>query len=154
LRFLEVRPRSVGEVRRRLTGAGYRTELVESAIARLIELGILDDEAFARAWIESRDRARPRGEHALRRELRLKDVSAETARTVLEERRERGADAPGSGDADEDAARRLVARHAAALARVADPRARRQRIYALIVRHGFSPDIAGRLAAGSGLEVE
>ena len=147
MRFLEVRPRSVGEVRRRLTGAGYRTELVESAISRLIELGILDDEAFARSWVESRDRSRPRGEHALRRELRLKDVSADTARTVLDERRERAADASSAGDADEDAARRLLARHAAAFARVSDPRARRQRMYALLVRNGFGPEVAGRLAA-------
>ena len=30
---------------------------------------MLDDEAFARAWVESRDRARPRGERAIRQEL-------------------------------------------------------------------------------------
>src|SRR5512140_317944 len=68
LRFLEPRQRSIGEVRRRLTRVGYRTELVEGAIARLVELEMLDDEAFARTWIESRDRARPRGERALRME--------------------------------------------------------------------------------------
>jgi len=145
LRFLEVRPRSVGEVRRRLTGAGYRADLVEAAISRLTDLGVLDDEAFARAWIESRDRSRPRGEHALLRELRLKDVSTEIARTVLEERRSQRTDAPG--DADENAALRLLARHASALARVPDPRARRQRAYALLVRNGFGPEVAGRLAA-------
>ena len=65
-RFLEARSRSVAEVRRRLRRAGYRAELVEGAIARLAELGMLDDAAFARAWMESRDRARPRGEIALR----------------------------------------------------------------------------------------
>ena len=68
-RFLEPRARSVTEVRRRLTGAGYRTDLVEGAITRMLELGMLDDEAFARAWVESRDRARPRGERAIRDEL-------------------------------------------------------------------------------------
>ena len=51
-RFLEPRARSVAEVRRRLTGAGYRTDLVEGAITRMLDLGMLDDEAFARAWIE------------------------------------------------------------------------------------------------------
>ena len=49
LRFLEARARSVAESRRRLTEAGYRPELVEGAIARLLALGLLDDEAFARA---------------------------------------------------------------------------------------------------------
>ena len=57
-RFLEARSRSVSEVRRRLTSAGYQPELVDGAIARLEELGVLDDEAFAKAWVESRDRAR------------------------------------------------------------------------------------------------
>src|ERR671910_2266457 len=71
-RFLEARSRSVSEVRRRLTGAGYRPALVEDAITRMAELGMLDDETFARAWVESRDRARPRGERAIREELRIK----------------------------------------------------------------------------------
>ena len=42
---------------------------------------MLDDEAFARAWVESRDRARPRGERAIREELRLKGVD----RTVIDD---------------------------------------------------------------------
>ena len=58
LRFLEARARSEAEVRRRLTSAGYRSDLVDGAVVRLAELGILDDEAFARAWVESRDRAK------------------------------------------------------------------------------------------------
>ena len=67
-RFLEARPRSTDEVRRRLGEAGYRGDLVEGAIARLTELGFLDDAGFARSWVESRDRARPRGARALRDE--------------------------------------------------------------------------------------
>ena len=68
-RFLEARPRSVHEVRHKLTTMGYRAPLVEDVVVRLTDLRYLDDEAFTRAWVESRDRARPRGEHALRREL-------------------------------------------------------------------------------------
>lgn len=159
LRFLETRPRSIGEVRRRLTGAGYRTELVEGAIARLTDLGILDDEAFARAWVESRDRARPRGTIALRRELRLKDVEAATIEAVLAERDSdagaRGGLAVAGADtgaaavpgADEAAAERLLSRHARALARIADPRARRRRAYALLARNGFDPETAATAAA-------
>ena len=85
-RFLEVRPRSVDEVRRRLRDAGYRAELVDGAIERLTDLGMLDDEAFARAWVESRDRARPRGERALRSELRRKGVVDAIVTDVLGER--------------------------------------------------------------------
>jgi regulatory protein len=153
-RFLEARSRSVHEVRRRLGGAGYRTELVEGAIARMTELGMLDDEVFARAWVESRDRARPRGERAIREELRLKGIDRETVDIVLGERRDRAAES-GSGDdgdlapatADRTAAERLLTKNARALARVADPRQRRQRAYALLARHGFDPETCRDVAA-------
>ena len=139
LRFLETRQRSVAEVRRRLTTHGYRPELIEGAIARLLALGILDDEAFTFAWVESRDRARPRGERALRQELRLKGIETTLIDTALEDRRPD----PGSvGDPDLAAAARLLERHAAALARVLDPRKRRQRAYALLARNGFDSEIA------------
>jgi regulatory protein len=150
-RFLEPRARSVAEVRRRLTGAGYRPELVEAAIERLLEFGMLDDEAFARAWIESRDRARPRGERAIRQELGLKGVDRSTIDLVLGERREAAAGVPGddgeTASADRAAAERLLARHARSLTRVADPRERRQRAYGLLARNGFDPDVCRMVAA-------
>ena len=132
-RFLEVRPRSVAEVRRRLRSAGYSAALVEGAVVRLVELGFLDDAAFARAWVESRDRARPRGERALRVELRQKGVGREETDEALGERRDE-ADSAGEGgaSADEAAAERLLARRASQLGRVPDPRVRRQRAYALL----------------------
>jgi regulatory protein len=145
-RFLEARPRSVAEVRRRLSTAGYRATLVEAAITRLGELGYLDDDAFARAWVESRDRARPRGELALRRELRLRGVDDGLVRAVLDDRRrdaeDAGADEEEAIGADRAAADRLLARHARSLARVADPRTRRQRAYGLLARNGFDPSTA------------
>ncbi|MEX1335313.1 MAG: regulatory protein RecX, partial [Candidatus Limnocylindrales bacterium] len=72
--FLAVRSRSVDETRKRLVHLGYPATLVEEVLERLVRLGYLDDAAFARAWVESRDRARPRGAVALRRELQRKGV--------------------------------------------------------------------------------
>ncbi len=151
-RFLEPRARSVAEVRRRLTGAGYRPGLVDGAIERLLELGMLDDEAFARAWVESRDRARPRGERAIRQELARKGVDRSTVDLVLGERREATAGMPDDDgsvvSADQAAAERLLGRHARTLARIADPRQRRQRAYALLARNGFDPEVCRTAAAG------
>ncbi len=96
-RFLETRSRSVAEVRRRLTSAGYRPELIEGAIAKLLEFGMLDDEVFARTWVESRDRARPRGERAIRSELLQKGIDRETVDLVLTDRREAVRDARHRG---------------------------------------------------------
>ena len=141
LRFLEARSRSEAEVRRRLTQAGYRESLVDGAIARLGELGVLDDEAFARQWVESRDRARPRGEIALRRELAMKGVDREVVDGLLAERAD-GTD----GEADAEAARRLLERRASSLLRVTDPRVRRQKAYALLARNGFDPGVCSSVA--------
>jgi regulatory protein len=141
LRFLEARSRSIAEVRRRLGDAGYRAELVDGAISRLIDLGVLDDEQFARLWIESRDRARPRGERALRQELALKGVDRATVDELLNERR------GGGGDeilVDAEAAGRVLARHARTLDRIAEARVRRQRAYALLARNGFDPETASQ----------
>jgi regulatory protein len=150
-RFLEARARSVAEVRRRLIGAGYRADLVEGAIARMLDLGMLDDEAFARAWVESRDRARPRGERAIRQELGLKGVDRTTVDLVLGDRREAAAGIPADDgpwfSPDEVAAERLLARHLRSLSRLADPRQRRQRAYALLARNGFDPDVCRAAAA-------
>src|SRR5688500_2853540 len=96
-RLLEGRARSVAEVRRRLGAAGYRVDLVAGVIQRLLELGMLDDEAFARAWVASRDRARPRGERALRDELRLKGIAPDVVAAVLAERAVSPDHEPGVG---------------------------------------------------------
>jgi SOS response regulatory protein OraA/RecX len=95
--------------------------------------------------VESRDRARPRGERALRRELLLKGIDREVVDETLATRRPE----PGSDDdPDVAAARRLLARHARTLDRIADPRERRQRAYALLARNGFDLDLAATLSRG------
>lgn len=146
--FLAVRPRSVEETRRRLRHLGYRHTLVDQVVERLIAMHYLDDEAFARSWVESRDRARPRGENALRRELVLKGVPREVIDAVLNERAGGpAAGAPGDGgSADEAAARRLIERRRAALERERDPRRRRQKAYALLARNGFAPDVCASIS--------
>ena len=144
-RFLETRSRSVAEVRRRLTTAGYRSDLIDGAITRLSELGMLDDEAFARLWVESRDRARPRGERALRDELRLKGIDRSIVDLVLDERRATDVDAAMAPD--RTAAERLLEKNARTLRRIADPRQRRQRAYALLARNGFDPETCREVAA-------
>ncbi len=166
MRLLELQSRTVANLRARLLRSGYPVGLVDAAAERLVELRLLDDAAYARGWLESRDRGRPRGERVLRQELRLRGVPNDIAATALDERREAGAppDLAGLGrrgpdeaslaespespaSADEAAASRLLERRSAALARVTDPRARRQRAYALLARNGFDPGVAARVAA-------
>lgn len=75
LRFLGIRPRSQVEIERYLTEKGYATEVIEVVVNRLVEQQYLDDEAFARFWLENREQFKPRGERALRFELRQKGIA-------------------------------------------------------------------------------
>jgi regulatory protein len=141
--FLAVRPRSVAETTRRLRHLGYPEALVERVVGQLIELDYLDDEAFARAWVESRDRARPRGELALRRELAQKGVGREVVEAVLADR----LTANEGQDVDLAAASSLLERRRRSLEREMDPAKRRQKAYALLARHGFPPDVCHEVAS-------
>jgi regulatory protein len=141
--FLSVRPRSVTETRRRLHHLGYPHDLVDTVIERLVEMDYLDDEAFARAWVESRDRAKPRGETALRRELALKGVDRSVVDDVLSQRVELAA----HGDPNRAAADALLGRRRSSLERESDPRRQREKAYGLLARNGFDPETCREAAS-------
>ena len=84
LHFLSYRPRSSAEVRQNLVKRGISEPLVEETMNRLQASGLVNDEAFARAWVENRNSFRPRGKPALRMELRQKGLSEEIVQTVLD----------------------------------------------------------------------
>jgi regulatory protein len=84
LHFLSYRPRSSAEVRQNLIKRGISESLVEETLNRLQSAGLVNDEAFARAWVENRNAFRPRGKPALRMELRRKGLSDEIVQSVLD----------------------------------------------------------------------
>ncbi len=53
--------------------------LRDEVISRLRELGLIDDEAFAASFVESRDRTSPRSRRLLAQELRQKGIGPEMA---------------------------------------------------------------------------
>ena len=69
LRLLSHRARSETEMRTRLKMRGFEPGAVDDEIERLQGAGLLNDEAFARAWVEDRKRLAPRGRRMLRYEL-------------------------------------------------------------------------------------
>jgi regulatory protein len=132
LNFLSYRPRSVAEVRSRLLGKEFDVTTIDQVIARLSRAGLLDDEAFARYWIENRDTHKPRGSRALRYELRQKGVMDSVIDDLLT-------------DYDEgDAAYRAAYSQAQRLARQSDHDidALRSKLFAFLTRRGFPFDIA------------
>lgn len=84
LQFINYRPRSIEETRRRLFKKGFSEEVVEKTIAKLLERKWLDDLEFSRQWIENRNTFRPRSDRLLSYELRLKGVADDIIQLALE----------------------------------------------------------------------
>jgi len=84
LRLISRRPRSEAELRNRFLRKKVQTEIQDMVIARLREQGFVDDNAFARSWVENRLTFRPRSAWAIKQELRKKGVSNDAIRAALE----------------------------------------------------------------------
>lgn len=85
IRLLRYRPRSISEVRRRLTAQGFDRETIEETINKAEAAGLLDDRLFARLWVEDRLLHHPLSRRAIAQELAEKGIAPEIASVVLEE---------------------------------------------------------------------
>ena len=83
VRYLGFRPRSQMEIVRYLGGKGYSPEVVDRVVSRLLDEQYLDDDAFARYWLENREQFRPRGQRFLRYELRQKGIAEAIIAKIL-----------------------------------------------------------------------
>jgi regulatory protein len=79
--LLARRAHSKWELRRKLRIKGFGPEAVEAAMARLVELGYLDDSSFARGLV--RRRGALRGPRALSAELAAKGVDRTEAEAAV-----------------------------------------------------------------------
>ena len=126
LTFVSYRPRSAKEVADHFRKKAFDAAARDHALRRLTELGYVDDAAFARFWVESRDTHRPKGKRALAWELRQKGVADATIEDAL---------ARFGGDEASLAAK--VARKRAATLVTDDPYRFRRQLGAFLARRGF-----------------
>ncbi|HVQ19232.1 MAG TPA: regulatory protein RecX [Actinomycetes bacterium] len=103
------------------------------ALDRITELGYIDDEAFARAWVESRHRSKALSERLLRRELGQRGVAPETIDQVLAA----GVDV----DSERAAATGLVEKKLRSMARL-DDQTKTRRLVSMLSRKGYSLSLA------------
>jgi regulatory protein len=88
LRYLDYRPRSRAEVRRKLEKHDISAEVINDVFKRLERSGLVNDERFAQDWVQNRSDFRPRSRRALAYELRqrgLNDTAIEKALEGLNE---------------------------------------------------------------------
>jgi regulatory protein len=85
VKLLAAKPRSVAELRERLTARSSNKAVVETVIARLREYGYLDDERFALGYAASKVRQQPMGRRRLQQSLKLKKVDRTVADEALDQ---------------------------------------------------------------------
>jgi regulatory protein len=83
LRQLSYRRRSAFELQTYLNSHDYDLEGIKTTIERLQSMGLIDDEAFARAWVADRQLLRPRSKRALAAELAKKGIDRDVAQIAL-----------------------------------------------------------------------
>lgn len=130
-RYLSYRPRSESELRTRLHRRGFPPEHIEEVMGKLKEQGLLDDQEFARFWVENRATFRPRSRGLTRVELRKKGVSEDAIRQAVSE-----IDEP-------EAAHRAASSKARRLSALEYPEFR-QRLGEFLRRRGFTYETINR----------
>jgi len=83
LEFLSYRTRSEKEVRDKLKLKQAEPEVIEKVISKLKEKRFINDEEFARQWIENRERFRPRSLRLIKLELRQKGIEDEIIERII-----------------------------------------------------------------------
>lgn len=133
LRQLTTSAKSRHQLAEVLARKGVPVDAAEQALDRFVELGYIDDPAFARSWVESRQRSRGLAASALRRELRGKGIAPETVEAVLGE--------VVTDEGERDAARQLVDKKLRSMRGVDEDTATR-RLVSMLARKGYSPGLA------------
>lgn len=133
LNLLAFQQRSTGELEDRLRRAGFSASAREAALARMQKLGYLDDEAFAMSFARERLGGRGHGRRRVLLELGRKGIPTSLAERVVNDVAE---------DRDEvDDALTIARKRAHALRRLDDPRKKRDRLWAHLLRRGFESDV-------------
>lgn len=124
--------RSRKELADKLAKKGVPPELAMRLLDRFTEVGLIDDAAFARSWVESRHRSRGLAPRALAQELRRKGVDDETAKEALEQ----------VDEADQRTTAQAMVRKKMRSLHGVDQATATRRLAGLLARKGYSAGLA------------
>jgi regulatory protein len=139
LRKLTAAPRTRAQLADTLARSGVPDDVTEATLDRFEDLGLVDDQEFARQWARSRQTGRGLARRALAYELRQRGVGDDLVKDALDD--------PELRD-ELDTARELVRRRlSAARPRLSDPVERERqtrRALGMLARKGYGGGIATR----------
>ena len=129
--LLKFRLRSEKELCNRLKKKKFDAEVIKNTLAFLKEKAFIDDNYFAKAWIEWRIK-KPLGIRRLKEELKLKGIDKEIIDSQIQKIKETYI--------EEDLVSELAQKKLGLLKGIYPYKAK-QRVYAYLIRRGFSPDV-------------
>ena len=129
---LAAAPRTRAELEQTMARRGVPPDITARVLDRFQEVGLVDDAAFARAWVQSRQPGRGLARRALAAELHRRGIDPQTAGTALKE---------VTPEAEVTEARRLVRRKLRSTAGLDRP-VRTRRLVAMLARKGYPAAIA------------
>ena len=124
--------RSRQELADKLATRGVPDELAAGLLDRFAEVGLIDDAAYARQWVESRHRSRGLAPRALAQELRRKGIDDEDSKAALEQ----------IDEADQRAAARALVDKKLRSMRGVDHQVATRRLAGLLARKGYAAGLA------------
>jgi regulatory protein len=135
LRLLTAAPRTRAQLAAELHRRGVPAEAAEAVLGRFADVGLIDDAAFARAWVESRHHSRGLSRRSLSAELRRQGVDSEEIREAVK-----------TLDPEQEVATaRQLVEQKLARTRGQRPEARARQAAGLLARKGYPPGLAFRL---------
>ena len=138
MHYLALKARTEHEVRQKLLRQGFSDTVVESVVERLHERGYLDDEAYARSFVQGRFNNKGYGPQRIRNDLRRRGVAGALIEAALEQ---------SMNEADTlSAARQHAEKRWEHLSRETDPRKRRKKLSDFLLRRGYTYDTVRRVA--------
>ena len=135
LRLITIEPRTRAQLAQAMQRKQIPDHVAEGILDRFTEVGLIDDQAFARAWVESRHHSRGLSRRALSTELRRRGVDADDVREAVETLD------PGQEAAT---ARQIVDRKLRAT-RGQPPEARMRRLVGALARKGYGAGLSYRI---------
>ncbi|HIT74786.1 MAG TPA: regulatory protein RecX [Candidatus Avipropionibacterium avicola] len=135
LRRLSVQPRTRAELATTLQENEVATEVAERILDRMSEVGLIDDETFAKDWVASRQQRKHLSRRKLADELRQKGVAPALVEDALAE---------VADDDEYQAALDLAERKMASLSRH-EVAVQRRRLAGMLERRGFGIGLIHRV---------
>jgi regulatory protein len=126
------RARSRQELAAKLRQRRVPDDIATRLLDRFTEVGLVDDVAFARQWVESRQTSRGLARRALADELRRKGVDSEVVREAVDQ----------IDTAEEEAAARALVRKKLSSLRNVDHGTATRRLAGMLARKGYSAGLA------------